>query len=205
MTDALDQLMRVYSQRGFADWKNAGHKLRTAARHCLANAIVENNWEIHRVIDGRHQGFIPMPKYGYSKELDWCFFWPRMVEKELRSLVLFVLVKGKRRRCIAFRFEGDSDGPHGYTHTQLTLGMSKTVALPHVPTWLPVSYPAFPLPAQNWTELFLAMATAVHGRYGGIDDILQTLLATGLAAEHAAQFNEFLEKRLPKLGEEAGP
>lgn len=197
--------MRVYAQRGFADWKNAGNRLRTAAQQCLANAIVESDWQIDQVIAGRHKGFIPMPHHGYNKKLDWCFFWPRIVENELRSLILFVLVNGKRRRCIAFRFESDADGAHGYTHVQLTLGWSKVAKLPHVLPWLPVSYPAFPVPAQDWLELFLAMATAVHGRYGGIDDLILDLVETGLAGEHVPRINDALERRLVKLGEEAGP
>ena len=189
MVDDLKKLMSAYSRRGVNDWKNeAASGLRVAASGCLHRAIVENDWEIGRVIDGtpRERKFIPMPRHGYKKKgFEWCFFLPKSVRGELKSLTLFILVNHARGDCLAFRFECSSRGPHEYSHVQLTSKLSRSglivpaqvgVGSSCLPEWLPVSYPAFPIPAKNWTEMFLAMATAVHGRYGGIDVVLQEVL-----------------------------
>lgn len=199
MRDELHTLMSVYSRRGFEDWNDAEHMRRSTAEKCLPNAIVENEWEIGRVICGRKQKFIPMPRQGYKK-LDWCFFLPKKVGGKLRSLILFIVVNGASKHCIAFRFESAPEGSHGYTHVQLTSKWSKSsTAVTNVPQWLPVSYPAFPIPAENWTELFLAMATAVHGRYGGIDVLLQELFESEQPVHRAVKFNSVLDKRLMNL------
>ena len=110
MRDDLKKLMSAYSRRGVNDWKNeAAGGLRVAASGCLPNAIVEYDWEIGRVIDGRPQErkFIPMPRHGYKKKgFEWCFFLPKRVRGELKSLTLFILVNRARRDCLAFRFGG---------------------------------------------------------------------------------------------------
>ena len=216
MRDDLKKLMSAYSRRGVNDWKNeAAGGLRVAASGCLPNAIVEYDWEIGRVIDGRPQErkFIPMPRHGYKKKgFEWCFFLPKRVRGELKSLTLFILVNRARRDCLAFRFEGSSHGPHGYSHVQLTSKLSKSglmmpaqivVEKPCLPEWLPVSYPAFPIPATNWTEMFLAMATAVHGRYGGIDILLQEVLQEAQSTHCAHRYGAMLEERLFKLSLDA--
>ena len=216
MPDDLKKLMSAYSRRGVNDWKNeATDGLRATASGCLLNAIVEDDWEIDRVIDGRpdERKFIPMPRHGYKKKgFEWCFFLPKRVKGELKSLTLFILVNRARRDCIAFRFEGSSQGPHGYAHVQLTSKLRKSglvvpaqvvVEQSCLPEWLPVSYPAFPIPAKNWTEMFLAMATAVHGRYGGIDVLLQEVLQEAQRAHYAQRYKDMLERRLLKLSLDA--
>ena len=192
--------MLRYSERGLADWKRvAGSAMKTAAQECLANTIVEDDWDISHVIKGRKSSFIPMPQHGYNG-FDWCFFSPRKVRGELRSFLLFVLVNWAARDCIAFRFESDSVGSHGYTHVQLTPKWTKSGdAFSGVPQWLPDSYPAFPIPAQNWTELFLVMATAVHGRHGGVDFLIRDLFASEQTADCAVRYNDMLTKRLVEL------
>ena len=201
--------MSAYSRRGLNDWKKAekaekAASLRVAASKCLLNAIVENVWEIPRVIDGRSKEptFIPMPRHGTKKKgFEWCFFWPRRVRGELKSLVLFILVNRARRDCIAFRFESSSRGPHGYAHVQLTSRLSES-GKSCLPEWLPSSYPAFPIPAKNWTEMFLAMATAVHGRCGGIDVLLQEVLQEARTPD-VRKYEAMLEQRLFELEPDA--
>ena len=202
MGDDLTDLMRVYSRRGFRDWtQDAGHLVRSAARGCLPNAIVENEWEIHRVLGGKARKFIPMPNHGY-KRLDWCFFWPRRVEQQLQSLTLLVLVNKANRHCVALRFESGA-GAHEYTHVQMTSKWSvRGTALP-VPRWLPTSYPAFPIPAATTTELFLAMATAVHGHHGGIDVLMQDMFKS--SAARAERYAKMLERRLVTVGATVAP
>ena len=205
MSAELKTLMQAYSARGFDDWKGAGYRVQSEAKRCLANEIVENEWEISQVMQGKQRKFIPMPRHGYKK-LDWCFFWPRKVRGELRSLLLFILVNGANRHCLAFRFEGAARGAHAYTHLQLTARWGKSIAqLPGVASWLPASYPAFPIPAENWTELFLVMATAVHGRCGGIGVLIQEIFGSATGMPLAIRFNSLLESRLVKLERDTNP
>lgn len=183
MPDDLRRLMRVYSRRGLRDWTKAANGLRAVAR-CLAGAIADTEWEVDRAINGRpgELKFIPMPKHGY-KGFKWCFFLPARGEgDELRSLILFILVTSANG--VAFRFEsGRGRGRHEYSHIQMTSNLKKS-GLPNgtageircLPDWLPASYPAFPVPAENWMEMFLVMATAVHGGRGGIDVLIRDLL-----------------------------
>ena len=190
-------LMRPYSIRGLDDWqKEAPQDLKDKARGLLANEIAENTTDIDDIIAGRSkQGFIAMPKHGY-KGLEWCFFSPRIAGGQLRSLILFVLVNRPRRDYIAFRFESDSRGTHGYSHLQLTRQSSQSGPALPVPSWLPTSYPAFPVPARDWTEMFLVMATAVHGFVGGVDDVLRNILGANDAKTYLVTLKKILV-RLP--------
>lgn len=205
MCDDLKDLMQVYSQRGLSEWtRDAKHLVRSAAGECLPNAIVENEWEIGEVIAGRQQKFIPMPRHGYKNKLDWCFFWPKKEGRQLRALTLFILVNRANRHCVACRFESALRGAHGYTHVQLTAKWSKRgAAFQHVPQWLPASYPAFPIPAETWTELFLAMATAVHGYCGGVDVVLRDLFGSASDAHRAHRYLGMLGARLRAVGVKA--
>lgn len=197
MPQDVYSLMQFYSVRGLHDWeKEAPKDLKDKARGLLANKIAESEADIDDVIRGRlTETFMAMPKHGY-KGLEWCFFSPQTASGKLESLILFVLVNRARRDYIAFRFESSSRGVHGYSHLQLTRRQSTPSgpALP-VPQWLPESYPAFPLPACNWTEMFLVMATAVHGFVGGVDDVLQNILG----ASDAKTYLVTLKKMLVKL------
>lgn len=216
MVDDLKKLMSAYSRRGVDDWKNqAAGGLRVAASGCLLNAIAENDWEISQVIDGvpRERKFIPMPRHGWgNKGFEWCFFLPMTVEGDLRSLILFILVNRARRDCLVFRFECDSRGRHRYSHVQLTPKLSKSglkmpvrvgVENTCVAEWLPQSYPAFPIPARNWTEMFLVMATSVHGRDGGIDVLLQQILQETQSMHYIQRYRSMLEERLCELSLDA--
>ena len=201
MADELKDLMQVYSQRGLSEWtRDAQHGVRSAVGDCLPNVIVENDWEISQVISGRAQKFIPMPRHGYKKRLEWCFFWPKNVGRRSGALTVLMLVNRANRHCVACRFESDFRGAHGYTHVQFTAKWGNGgEALPHVPQWLPASYPAFPIPAQNWTELFLVMATAVHGYCGGVDVVLRELFQAAAPAERAQRYMDVLAERLVSL------
>ena len=189
-------LLLPYSMRGLQDWQQKASKdLKDKARGLLANEIAESKADIDDIIRGRsREKFIAMPKHGY-KGLEWCFFSPRMAKGGLVSLILFVLVNRARKDYIAFRFESSPRGPHGYSHLQLTRRSSPSGSTLPVPQWLPQSYPAFPVPARNWTEMFLVMATAVHGRVGGVDDVLRNILG----ANDAKPYLETLKKVLVKL------
>ena len=196
MPQNVYSLMQSYSMRGLHDWqKEAPRDLKDKARELLANKIAESKADIDDVIRGRsRETFIAMPKHGY-KGLEWCFFSPQTAGGGLRSLILFVLVNRARRDCIAFRFESSSRGAHGFSHLQLTRQSSPSGPALPVLSWLPESYPAFPVPARNWTEMFLVMATAVHGCVGGVDDVLRNMLG----ANDAKTYLQTLKKILVRL------
>ncbi len=197
MPQNVYSLMQSYSMRGLHDWqKEAPRDLKDKARELLADRIAESKADIDDAIGGRsRETFIAMPKHGY-KGLEWCFFSPQTARGRLRSLILFVLVNRARRDCIAFRFESSSRGAHGYSHLQLTRqSLSSGSALPVLP-WFPTSYPAFPVPAGNWTEMFLVMATAVHGFVGGVDDVLRNISGANDAKTHLVTLKKMLV-RLP--------
>lgn len=182
--------MRFYSWRGWRDWKDKAGKLRHGENKWLVNSIVGKGSEVDRAIDGRpdEQKFIPMPRHGY-KGFEWGFFLPMIVKGELNALILLILVDPRERNCVAFRLESAKGGRHGYTHIQMTSRLSKS-GLPDkisddvsfLPRWLPDKYPAFPIRAENRMEMFLAMATAVHGGCGGgIDVLIQDILQENVA------------------------
>ena len=113
MSNDLDELMWEYSKRGVKDWKSdASDGLKKLAKKYLANAIVEEEWEVGQAIYGRpgEHKFIPMPKYGY-KGFEWSFFLPTRARGKIRSLILLLLVKPEK--IMAFRFESSPRGPTG--------------------------------------------------------------------------------------------
>ena len=209
MPDELKNLMLAYSRRGMRDWKNAEAGVKTTAIRCLFNAIAENEDQANWIIGGRHTNgprFIPMPRHG-RKGYQWCFFLPKKANGELRSLVLFMLVN-RERRCIAFRFECSPTGSHGYSHIQLTSKLEKLglVAAPDddglepcVPPWLPDSYPAFPILARNWTEMFLAMMTAIHGHCGGVDVLIKEIFQETQYSKDASKYMDMVKAMLFKI------
>ena len=201
MTDELKKLMVAYSERGVRDWRSAERDLKTAATHCLSHAIVDKTDEAKWAIGTprtRQPKFIPMPRHGFSG-IDWCFFLPRKVLGDLESLVLFVLVDHKGEKCIAFRFEGSSAGPHGYRHVQLTPKLRKHGEIGCMPAWVPDSYPAFPIPARDWTQVFLAMVTSVHGYAGGVDHLIRDIFQEEQKPDDARRYMRILDEMLVRL------
>lgn len=204
LTSDLNDLMKLYSMRGVDDWKkNTRAKLRIAVRDRLSNSgIADDERDIRRMIcrifhdgDSRKQ-FIPMPKCSGSN-IDWCFFLPVKIAQENNEyLRLFLLIKCKGYNWIGFRFEGDSKSSrHGYSHLQFTRNIPE---FPDTfgPDWLPDSDPAFPIPARDSLEMFLCMATAVHGLRGGMDDLLVDIFQKASRPGYALQYKKRLYKML---------
>ena len=210
LTKDLNDLMRLYSMRGIDDWKrNAKAKHRIAVRELLSNAgIADDERGIRKMIcrifnDGDYRKqFIPMPKCS-GPNIDWCFFLPiKIIQENNEYLRLFLLikckgyVKCKGHNWICFRFEGDSQiSRHGYSHLQFTRNIPE---FPDAfgPAWLPDSDPAFPIPARDSLEMFLCMATAVHGFRGGIDKLLMDMFQQASRPKDALQYKERLDKML---------
>ncbi|MDE2921797.1 MAG: hypothetical protein OYL92_17030 [Acidobacteriota bacterium] len=200
----LGELMLLYSRRGLDEWNGAKSDLRRKALECLSAAgIVETEDEAEEMIEGSscRRMFIPMPEGGRGFERS--FFLPSIVGDRLKALTLFLLVNRARRDSIAFRFEcAERSGTrHGYTHVQLTRDLriaGRPDRLQGVPEWLPESYPAFPVPARDSLELFLAMATAVHGFPDGIDSLIVDLHRGG-RMDRARGYQERLRTMLAVL------
>ena len=178
--DLLDDLILQYALSGFGDWKTSTpEEVRRRARACLKNNIFENDGELRYGI-GTLAGmkFVPMPKYGYRTIIEQCFFLPKKLisaDSEIWMFVLFILISGTRG--LAFRFEPAGEGSrHNYAHMQFCRQIMGDDSDPiGIPSWIPERDPAFPLPSSDPLMLFLAMLTSVHGRKGGIEEIITTI------------------------------
>ena len=197
----LNKLMLEYSKKGFQDWNNESYDLQTKSRKCLSNAIIEKEDDVAKMIrEQKNPLFVPMPKMSH-KGFEWCFFLPKIIHGNLRSLILFLLVNRARQDCLAFRFESSyrQNTPHGYLHMQLTRKIEESSSaknLQGVPEWLPDRYPAFPIPAHDPLEIFLCMMTAVHGLRGGIDDLLKDIFQQAARPKDAIAYTKKLNKML---------
>lgn len=212
MLNELEDLMLVYSRRGVTDWNQATPILRIKAEECLLNQIATDEEEVESAISSPStvRKFIPMPRYGRRKKgFEWSFFFPKIGRGgQMTSLVLFILVSRATKKSVAFRFEGSARGPHGYSHVQLTsklteLGLGASSSEDEVswgvPRWLPTRYPAFPIVARNWTEMFLSMMTAVHGYNGGVDGLIREIFQQAGRPNDAGKYMEVLDSVVVKL------
>ena len=81
----------------------------------------------------------------------------------------------------------------GYSHVQFTRTVLNSVC-PFGPTWLPTNDPAFPTPARDPLEMFLAMVVAVHGFHGGMDTLLREICQeANYAREYIRKLTEMLD------------
>ena len=148
----LQRLMRLYSERGFRDWKTERKaKHRRKVREYLASALADSEGSVDKTIQRVFGGmqhrplFVPTPACP-SADVDWCFFLPTNLDSGPGvRLHLSLLVKCKTGdEWLAFRFEkGDSASRHSYTHVQLTRRVAG-IARPVGPSWLPCRDPALP-------------------------------------------------------------
>ena len=172
--DSLSMLMKEYAEQGFSEWKNVDLELRNKVRRCLENKIVESEGDFRYEISKPHHGkFFPMPKKGYERDVKRCFF--RAAENQTFELFIFI----DDTNSLAFRFEASEEpgSNHNYAHVQFCRKIKEKQICPaEIPSWIPESYPAFPLPsATDSTKLFLSMTTAVHGRSNGIEIIIRQI------------------------------
>lgn len=204
ITNDLNNLMELYSMRGIEDWnQKAGAKLKIAVRRDIpVSAIANNGKDVRKMIcrifshKNSKEKFIPMPKCS-DPNIDWCFFLPIKINQGNNEyLRLFLLVKCKRHNWLGFRFEGDrQDSRHGYSHLQFTRNIPEFQSI-FGPDWLPLSYPAFPVPALDSSEMFLSMVTAVHGLRGGIDELLRDIFQQAARPKDAIAYTRKLNNML---------
>ena len=196
----LRDLMTQYALQGLHDWnENTEEGVRQRARKCLGNRISSVDWELHNEIrKPRPAMFFPMPKVGYGRDIEHCFFRPRLYETNgVESWTFALLVLVQEEKCLAFRFEPASrdGGRHDYAHMQFSRNlMGEDFLLSGIPVWIPERDPAFPLPSSEPTKLFLSMAVAVHGRSGGVDkvivDMFQKASQVGLTKRYISLLQE---------------
>ena len=187
--------MRLYAVRGVKDWNDTNDIVCRGIMNCLSTSdIVEDEHLVRKAIEqSRRSGgnaspnFFPMPDtYGKWKKKPSdrpriSLFAPRYTDG-IQSHVAFDLISFvsfmDHQHCLVFRFEPADDprSSHGYPHVQLSRSLSRrTVPVGCVPNWFPDSYPAFPVPARDSTEIFLSMAVAVHGFEGGMKQLLEDM------------------------------
>ena len=175
MPKDLEELLRRYAKKGLAEWHKLSPNDRKATVNWLGLKIVENNWQIQNTIRPTGNAmpcFIPMPKVNH-RGIKHCFFLPIGSPHENgMKFELFLVIDEKN--CLGFRFEtADSEGTHNYSHVQITPQM--TVSAKGIPPWLPESYPAFPMGSSEPLDMFLYMATAVHGYKDGMQRVIQEI------------------------------
>lgn len=200
----LLELMKAYALRGYQDWNdNTPDPIRRRAMNCLNFKIVENEWQTREQVRTLHgtenRKFMPAPKHRHAG-IEQCFFMPRSIgnDHDLKlAFDLFLLVN--QAKNLAFRLEpADQPGhSHNYAHVQFCRKMmGGDLYLCGIPSWIPDSYPAFPLPSSNPLKLFLAMLTAVHGRSGGIERMLQDIFQRLGQPKNAVKYIKLLDEML---------
>ena len=208
----LRNLMMQYALQGLHDWRSRTNQaVQQRATACLGNRISSTEQELHFELGRpRPNKFFPMPKFGFGQDIEHCFFLPRLYRTENSenwNFVLFVLARGANG--LAFRFEPASkDGNrHDYAHMQFCRRiMGEDFVLTGVPDWISERDPAFPLPSSDPVKLFLSMATAVHGRIGGVDkvivDVFQKANQANVTGRYITLLNEMLDEPINVAGGE---
>jgi len=137
--------------------------------------------------------FIPMPGEQPSG-IEHAFFMPIRIDDERTAFDLLLLCP--REKCLGFRFEpGDSgDTTHGYGHIQMNRAMcGGDLPVEGLPDWVPKSYPAFPLRTSEPLEMFLSMATSIHGYRKRMLDLLLNIVP---APGNRLTYERLLEKAM---------
>ena len=175
MPDDLEKLLRHYSKKGLAEWHKLSLEERKVPEKQLRQRIVENDFQIQSTImstNSTNSFFIPMPKVNH-RGIKHCFFLPigSPYENGIK-FELFLVVDEKN--CLGFRFEtAHSVGSHTYNHIQIARQL--TLPAGGIPPWLPVSYPAFPMSSAEPLDMFLYMATSVHGYGDGMQQVIREI------------------------------
>lgn len=203
---ALDPipLIKGYAQIGFEHWKhNCSATDKLQAQTCLKNNIIENKSQIDlHPMRPLPEEFIPMPDHGH-RNIRTCFF--RLLEisegdRTQLSFNLFMVMNGDKNMGLRFEPADSAASPHDYAHVQFCRRFRGGVKPTGIPTWLPQSYPAFPLPSSESLQLFLAMLTSVHGRGSsntrGVRKIIIEIFQKAGLANKASDYIDVLNKML---------
>ena len=197
MSHNLEELLLGYANRGLVEWQNCvSAEDRQIICGRLGLKIAENKWQIQNAIRSpanSNSWFIPMPKVNH-RGIKHCFFIPigSPYENEMK-FELFLVVD--EQNCLGFRFEAaDSGGTHNYSHVQITPQM--TLSVKGIPLWLPESYPAFQMGSSEPLDMFLYMATSVHGYGNGMQQLIQEIFE-----EHPTRIKKYLAALAEKIAD----
>ena len=198
----LSDLMLQYALRGLYDWQqNTTDKVQSRARECLSNRIPSTDGELHYEFSKQApEKFFPMPKSGYRPEIEHGFFLPRSNGYGVDggwSFILFILLQ--KDNSLAFRFEPaqPTGCRHDYAHIQFCRKIGNNDLTPiGIPDWIPERDPAFPLPSSDPVKLFLLMATAVHGRSGGVKKVIVDIFQNASEPNKSNKYIDLLRKTL---------
>lgn len=173
------ELINRYAMYGVKHWRDAPSTTKTKAGQALVNKIADNDAVASMTVYGNLQDgpwYIPMPPVNHSG-IDWCFFLPIHISENQMAFDLFLVIDDAN--SLGFRFEpADSDKfSHNYSHVQMNRKMNmKQFNTIGIPKWIPDSYPAFAIRTSTPLDMFLSMATSVHGYHGGITNIVKDIL-----------------------------
>jgi hypothetical protein len=204
----LVELMTLYAKLGIADWIKTSSDIKNRANRCLGNRIAENIGAAAQTLSKPFSQngagsflFIPMPNLPQripSGGVECSFFCPMQEwvdgERVARvSFDLFMLVTDMK--CLAFRLEPGhvGDSSHDYCHLQFNRRMLAKNMGAETRPWMPDSYPAFPTRTKDPIELFLFMATSVHGHTNGMRAVLREIFTQGNRASEAASYLAILD------------
>ena len=173
------ELVRRYAMYGVKHWGDVPNSLKQKARQALSNNIAEKEAEASRTLNRKPDGkclYIPMPQVNHSG-IECCFFLPSRVANNDMAFDVFLFVDGDN--SLGFRFEPSDPAysTHSYSHVQMNQKMNmKQFEAGGIPKWIPDSYPAFAIRTTGPLEMFLSMATSVHGYKKGVTDIVRDIL-----------------------------
>ena len=211
--DDLTELMLLYALRGLRDWRDPGQDVDDEIVACLpASMIADHERLVRKAVYGSqrpefdgHRRLLPMPNMhrGRRKAVGSrpksSFFVPLTTYEDglARTSFDMLLFQG-REGCLAFRFEpADSpDWRHAYNHVQMSKRVWRYMEEGCIPSWIPDSYPALPVPGRDCLDMFLSMAVAVHGFRGGMDDLIREIFQEEQRSVDAERYVERLEDLL---------
>jgi len=199
LSDELRGLLLPYSRAGVGEWRRAKDLLQRTVRNILgqkwiAEGVAEAENALARAGRGSPEKLIPMPLGPGRVRFARAFFSPLVTDGGGSTRLAFeVVVIVAKKQALAYRFEPPHrDGTHTYAHVQMSREvLGRILNVEGVPSWLPTSYPAHPLPSHDPLGLFLCMLTSMHGYRGGSQQIIRDVL---LAESRSADVSRYIAR-----------
>jgi hypothetical protein len=186
----LHEILKLYARKGWLEWQAAHDEELVMVKKVLGDALVQTEGQLtatlseFRSVSGKTTRFLPMPRFG-AKGFRRAFFAATSQDSQNAAVSFELLLVISDEHRLAFRLEGShgANQTHDYAHVQLCRSINaKTLKVS--PDWIPDHYPAFPISSATGLGIFLYMLIAIHGRYGGIFNLLYDLLKNGLLATY---------------------
>ena len=180
MDEPIKELLQKYAKLGWKHWNKQPNDEKQRASKQIGVEIAACEWSAMNAATvpfrpGKSMLLVPMPCKPKNKPTSFFVPW---TDGEFNTDLSFdlVILLDQSPHPFAFRFEPAEQGissTHGYNHVQLSKSLGKReVPVDNVQTYLPTTYPAFPIPSKDPIHRFLSMAVAMHGFPYGFNDIL---------------------------------